>query len=250
MAKPTTGIERRPRARGGRRSRTGERAGDEPRAGGREAARGAGRTATATPGCLVVRDLGQLRALADPLRLRILEGFAAGPQTAKQVAQRIGERPGKLYHHVAVLEGVGLLAPTHTRQVRGTIEKYFRAAAARFEVDGALLSAAEPEHGPGAERAALISSLLAQTRSELLDAQRREGGKSGRGPRPFLARMVVRCGPERVEKLLRRLQSEIGECARPQARRECGAAGARSYALTLACSPLADGPAEERESAR
>ena len=241
MTTSAKGTERRPR---------GGRGASRPRVGGREAARGAGRAATATPGCLVVRDLGQLRALADPLRLRILEGFAAGPQTAKQVALRIGERPGKLYHHVAVLEGVGLLAPTHTRQVRGTIEKYYRAAAARFEVDGALLSAAAPERGPGAERAALVSSLLARTRSELLDAHRRGRGRSEPGPRPFLARMVVRCGPERVERLLRRLQSEIGECARPQARRECGAAGARSYALTLACSPLADEPAEDREPVR
>src|SRR5205809_1154808 len=48
--------------------------------------------------------LTQVRALAHPLRLRLIELFASGPLTAKQAAQKLGQPPTRLYHHVATLE--------------------------------------------------------------------------------------------------------------------------------------------------
>src|SRR5215217_5858844 len=71
--------------------------------------------------------VADLRALAHPLRLRILELFAEGPKTTKRVAELLGEPPTRLYHHVAALERSGLLKLKETRKNRGTVEKWYEA---------------------------------------------------------------------------------------------------------------------------
>src|SRR5262245_52283071 len=91
-------------------------------------------------GTHTVTDLAQIRALADPLRLRILGALGREPRTTKQVADVLGEKPTKLYHHVEALERVGLVRLTETRPNRGTVEKYYQAVAGRFQVAGSALS--------------------------------------------------------------------------------------------------------------
>ncbi|MEM7249221.1 MAG: winged helix-turn-helix domain-containing protein [Acidobacteriota bacterium] len=109
----------------------------------------------------VLTELDQLKALSDPLRARILTELCKAELTTKQVAESLGEKPTRLYHHVESLERAGLIRLTHTRQNRGTLEKYFRSVARRFEVGGALL-------GGGSDDAltTMIDTLLDQTRNE------------------------------------------------------------------------------------
>jgi len=192
--------------------------------------------------CLLVRNLDQLKALADPLRLRVLRAFAGEPRTAKQVAEEIGERPGRLYHHLAVLESVGLLEVTHTRQVRGTVEKHYRAVASRFEVDGTLFSAAAPPAASDAERVEMATSLLAQTRSEYVESLGRRRVPAA-GPKSILARAVLSGTPEQIDLLVRRIQSLVSECG-PGSEGGCPAAGAGMYVLTLVGYELPSGPDE------
>ena len=90
-----------------------------------------------------ITSLEQIKVVADPLRLRILECFSREEQTTKQVAQKIGEKPTRLYHHVELLERVGLIRRTRTRQNRGTLEKYYLAVARCFEAGPGLFSGAE-----------------------------------------------------------------------------------------------------------
>ena len=95
----------------------------------------------------ILRDLAQIKALADPLRQRLLRAFAGTPQTTKQIARSLGEKPTKLYHHVDTLAGAGLLKLIETRQKRGTTERYYQAAAKQFSVHRNIfrhLSAATP----------------------------------------------------------------------------------------------------------
>ena len=66
----------------------------------------------------VIRDLAQLKVLADPLRVRILEALCEQPRTTKQVAERLGEKPTKLYHHVEALDRAGLIELHSTRPNR------------------------------------------------------------------------------------------------------------------------------------
>src|SRR5262245_18642825 len=93
-------------------------------------------------GVMAVSDLEQIRALAHPLRQRILAALAAAARTTKQVAAALGERHTKLYHHVELLEEVGLIRLTETRPNRGTTEKYYRAVAGLFHVTSGALSPA------------------------------------------------------------------------------------------------------------
>ena len=71
-----------------------------------------------------IRSLKQVKALAHPLRLRILEELAVAARTPKQVAEILGRKPTGLYHHVRVLEEARLVRQTEARRKRGTVEKY------------------------------------------------------------------------------------------------------------------------------
>lgn len=50
-----------------------------------------------------------LRALADPLRRRILAQLAAGPQSSGEVARRLGLPRVNVTHHLGVLADAGLV---------------------------------------------------------------------------------------------------------------------------------------------
>src|SRR5215475_958756 len=112
-------------------------------------------------------DLDQVRALADPLRLRIVEAFSEKPMTTKQVAALLGEKPTRLYHHVETLERAGLIRLVETRRNRGTVEKYYRAVAEGFMVDRKLL-----ETGKGARKATrgYESLMLSALEATLMEA--------------------------------------------------------------------------------
>ena len=97
-----------------------------------------------------LKNLDQMKVLADPLRIRILEAFCQ-ERTTKQVADFLGEKPTKLYHHVDTLERVGLIALSRTRQNRGTVEKYYLAVAHTFRADSRLF---QPKGKGGSEKSA------------------------------------------------------------------------------------------------
>src|ERR687885_2239721 len=83
--------------------------------------------------------LDQVRALAHPLRLRLLELFVRQPMTTKQAAEALGEPPTKLYHHVAALERAGLVRLRETRPNRGTTEKYFETVSGQLAASPAAI---------------------------------------------------------------------------------------------------------------
>jgi len=110
--------------------------------------------------------LEQVKALANPLRIRLLETFCQ-ERTTKQVADLIGERPTRLYHHVEALEKVGLIRQTRTRQNRGTIEKYFLAVARSFKADNSLFGRMKTEPEVDESVRSVVASVFDQTRGEM-----------------------------------------------------------------------------------
>ncbi|GAA2043950.1 hypothetical protein GCM10009819_33440 [Agromyces tropicus] len=75
-----------------------------------------------------LHDLGPMRALAHPMRLRILGMLRMdGPATVGMLAERTGEAPGAVSYHVATLAKHGLIesAPELARDRR---ERWWRAA--------------------------------------------------------------------------------------------------------------------------
>src|SRR5260370_13390790 len=59
------------------------------------------------------------RALADPMRLRLLECLWGRPQSAKELAQWAGLPPDRLYYHLAQLEQPGLIEIAEYRRLPG-----------------------------------------------------------------------------------------------------------------------------------
>jgi len=152
-----------------------------------------------------VTDLNQIRALADPLRLRILGALARTPRTTKQVAGLLGEKPTKLYHHVETLERLGLVRLIRTRPKRGTVEKYYQAVAGKFRIAASALRMAGSESaGATDEVEAMLSSILDSARADLSAhlAAKTPRSKSNNDA-PLVGRVIFR-GPEKTMQQLRR----------------------------------------------
>ncbi|WP_328956387.1 ArsR/SmtB family transcription factor [Kitasatospora purpeofusca] len=79
-----------------------------------------------------VEDAATLKALADPLRLAILDVLMAaagtGPLTAKEIAAALDEPQTKLYRHIKQLEKAGLIRVAGTRLVSGIVESRYSPA--------------------------------------------------------------------------------------------------------------------------
>jgi DNA-binding transcriptional ArsR family regulator len=115
-----------------------------------------------------ISDIDQVKALSHPLRMRIIETLAASdPMTTKQVADALGEKPTRLYHHVGLLQKAGLIRLTHTQQNRGTTEKYYEPIARQFRADADLFADESPENQKNAYRP-MIRTIFDNTSSEML----------------------------------------------------------------------------------
>src|SRR5580765_2836269 len=110
-------------------------------------------------------NVAEMRALAHPLRLRIMELFAEAPRTTKQVADLLGQPPTRLYHHVAALERAGLLRLKETRKNRGTVEKWYESIA-RALGSPTRQAAGSKRRGGGAKKS-MVMAMLEQSRQEV-----------------------------------------------------------------------------------
>ncbi len=117
--------------------------------------------------------MAQLRALAHPLRLRLVELFAETPRTTMQVAKLLGQPPTRLYHHVNSLERAGILRVRETRKNRGTTERWYEVTTPLYYAK----SRAEVAGSPG------VPASLTVAVAAMLDQARREvhGGAHGPG---------------------------------------------------------------------
>jgi DNA-binding transcriptional ArsR family regulator len=93
---------------------------------------------------LVVEQFDQLRAIAHPLRARILELLVQRPMTMSQLGEVFGETVAKMHYHVRELEKFGFLRLVEKRERGGFIEKYYRAVAREISVAPALLRTTPP----------------------------------------------------------------------------------------------------------
>jgi DNA-binding transcriptional ArsR family regulator len=154
----------------------------------------------------VLSDLRQVKALADPLRQSVLGAFGGEAKTTKQVAERLGEKPTKLYHHVETLERVGLLKLVKKRQNRGTVEKYYQAVGGKFTVDPALFG-----HFPKGKQSAIERAFASAFETAL--AEIRHGldkkllGAGAQQPATLLAQTQFRATPREVARLRAQIET-------------------------------------------
>lgn len=146
-----------------------------------------------------IRDLEQVRLLADPFKLQLIQAFAESAKTAKQVAAELGESVTRLYRHVDALYDAGLLDVVEEKQKRGTIERTFRAVAQRFEADYALFS---DESGPDGTNAA--RQMLRVSEAEILDVLSTASDDDEEAA--IIMRIRGRADPEKIAELRAKLQ--------------------------------------------
>ncbi len=203
----------------------------------RKPSRPSGRKDRARPGAPVLHaSVAQMRALAHPLRLRVLELFAEQPRTTMQVALLLGQPPTRLYHHVNALERAGLLHLRETRPNRGTTEKWYEAAAQSFQ------QKPEPktrrrERGRKRALSGLGLLVIEQARRELAAAI-----ANPRGERALCGRLIAVGSQAHVARIKKRVGEFLAEL-----RRDCPSERAGSddgsgsslerWSLTLVFAP-------------
>ncbi len=89
----------------------------------------------------LIKDVETLKAVADPLRVRLFMEMRDGPHTVKEVAASLAVPPTRLYYHVKILEKHGLLRVVGTRMVSGIEERSYQATAHGWTIDPSLLLA-------------------------------------------------------------------------------------------------------------
>ncbi len=104
-------------------------------------------------------DPGQVAAVANPIRARILEAMQV-PTTSAAIARSFGRSRQSIGYHVKALEGLGLLRRTGERRNGNFVEQLFQATARRFVVGSDF--AADPERLAGVFRDQVSLAALAQ----------------------------------------------------------------------------------------
>ena len=184
-----------------------------------------------------VSDLETLRAIADPLRVQIMELLEGQTLTVKQVAEKLGLAPSKLYYHFGALEKLGLIEVAETRMVANMLEKKFRSNADLVDVDPALFKFSK--EGDNEPINILLSSTIDATRDDLLRSlQARqfqlEQGADEQPRRLIINRAVSRVPEERITEFQERLVNLVKEF---EAEDETSKASDQPYALTVAFYP-------------
>lgn len=127
----------------------------------------------------------EARALAHPLRLRILRLCLDEALTNRELATRLGEQPATVLYHVRTLVRNGFLTPeTERRGRRGAREIPYRATRRSWTLD----------LGPGP-----------RTHTAPVDAFRAELAEAGPEAVLQAIRLGVRLSPKDLERILRRL---------------------------------------------
>jgi DNA-binding transcriptional ArsR family regulator len=83
---------------------------------------------------IVVTAPEQLRAIADPLRARILDLLLERAATVAELAAAVRRPKSTVAHHVKVLVEAGMLRVVRTRRVRAIDERYYGRTARMFAV--------------------------------------------------------------------------------------------------------------------
>jgi DNA-binding transcriptional ArsR family regulator len=147
------------------------------------------------------------RALADPLRIRLLEALYVKPRSARELAELVGMPADRLYHHLGQLTAGGLAVISEYRPLPGgKVERVY--APAPVEPPG-------EDSSPG-EVATFLNAVLEATRADVNAASLAQ--EKGEHREINLSRTAVRLSAGRyaelrasLEKLIRAAEAEPDE---------------------------------------
>ncbi len=144
----------------------------------------------------------EAKAVAHPLRLRIVRLCGVEDLTNKQLADRLGRDPGTVLYHVRQLLAVGFLEAAPVRAgSSGALEKPYRSTGRSWRIDSTSAGAL-----PGGAMAPL-------------EAFRAELAETGPASIATMSRFVLRLSADDLEGLTERIQAVLDEYAATDASR-------------------------------
>jgi DNA-binding transcriptional ArsR family regulator len=144
------------------------------------------------------------KALADPLRLQLVDWLMERPRSARELADCAGLPADRLYYHLAQLEQAGLIEVTDYRRLaRGKAERVY--APAEAEPPGDDVS---PQ-----ETAALLGSMLEATAMDITAAF--QAKQAGRRREVDMTRAALRLTDEALADLRGHLSRIAARAAEP-----------------------------------
>jgi DNA-binding transcriptional ArsR family regulator len=157
----------------------------------------------------VVKSLEQAKLLTDPFKSKLLERFAGKPLTTKQVADLMGEKAPRLYRHVDALFEAGLLELVEEKPKRGTVERYLRTVASRFEVDPHLFAKSDQPN----EAVEMMRSLFRETEADLVHfLEQPEESFADPVDQPLIMRVSISGNRREITRLRDKLEEWLTEC--------------------------------------
>ncbi len=190
----------------------------------------------------LITRLDQLKAMADPLRVRIVEAAIHREVTVADLAARTGHPAGKLYHHIDVLLESGLLTVARRVKKRGTEERWLRAIARDIAVDDAIFAFDQPAGPDSAAMVGLVRSVLEGIGDELVQAATTGAvDPTDPGRRVFLEQQELGLTAAQYQTVFRKVDRWIKEAVR-----ESNPRAARRYRLLVTLFPMASAPAPKR----
>ena len=186
-----------------------------------------------------IRDLETLKVVSDPMHIQIIEVLIPQALTVKQVADKLGQSPSKLYYHVNLLEKHGLIRVIETHVISNMIEKVYRATSANIEVDKTLLSFVSDKDKQAYH--SMLTSTVDVTREDILRSlQARQfqlEQSAEQHPRSgMIHRTVSRMPASRAIEFLDRLRSLAQEFEEADESQNASPE-LHAYALMIACYP-------------
>jgi DNA-binding transcriptional ArsR family regulator len=169
------------------------------------------------PGALhVIKDLEAAKAIADPLRLQIIEVLLPSPLTVKQIAEKLGLAPSKLYYHVNTLEKYGLIQVVDTVIHGNIIEKHFWITAYNYQVDQDIYNFNVQELEGKENIITMALTSLDTTRQDFIRsiearAFNLEHGAEPQPRRVINSRELARIPDEKMDEFITKLQNLIHE---------------------------------------
>jgi DNA-binding transcriptional ArsR family regulator len=175
------------------------------------------------PTVRAVTNVETLKALADPIRLRLLSALmkdSAGGlpvRSVKELAAELDEPQTKLYRHVKQLEAVGLIRVVSSRVVSGIIEQRYQACQSDIVFGPGLT---DDEKG-STESEAAVAAVFEMYRSRFFAARRAGQALASGAPgtashgRPVLGVAEARVPAAKAAAIRKRLQEVLDDLGEP-----------------------------------
>ncbi|MEV6978678.1 helix-turn-helix domain-containing protein [Kitasatospora sp. NPDC093806] len=192
-----------------------------------------------------VADAATLKALADPLRLAILDALmaaaASGPLTAKEIAAALDEPQTKLYRHIKQLEKAGLIRVAGTRLVSGIVESRYAPAQETLRLAPEIFSPDSPTRVDAYD--AMLAAMdhvrgdfRAQALADRIDFSTSPDGSPAGLPGMF-SHFTYRLTPERLIRLRRQLADVFEELHQEGSSEAADAVDVTLFTLLYAVRP-------------